>query len=98
MADLPPEHLGNIPAGHKRNEENRKRTDKLAERKEVESEKFGIGAIDPAKMEQRDNEIVRHVDPISGDIPVENPQPGYRYARVTVSDGYGPEADRKSVV
>jgi hypothetical protein len=92
MADLPPEHLGNIPAGHKRNEENRKRTDKLAERKEVESEKFGIGAIDPAKMEQRDNEIVRHVDPISGDIPVENPQPGYRYARVTVSDGYGPEA------
>jgi hypothetical protein len=92
MADLPPEHIGNIPAGHKRNEENRKRTDKLAERMETESEETVGGSIDPTKMAQRDNEIMRHVDPISGNIPIENPQPGYRYARVTIGDGYGAQA------
>lgn len=78
---LPPEHLGNIPAGHKRDEENRRRTDNLAERLEKETPPFE--AIDPAKFKAIENEVVggmrRNVNTGILFKEVSNKQPGYLY-------------------
>lgn len=79
MADkLPPEHIGNIPAGHKRDEENRKRTDSLAQELEKDNEAGGL-STDALKPER---EILQKLDPFTGDFPVSNPQPGRHYVGV----------------
>ena len=57
MAKLPENHIGNIAAGHARDEENRRRTDELAQRAEEEQAAVGQERIDPAKFKHIDNEI-----------------------------------------
>lgn len=79
---LPAEHLGQIPAGHSRDEENRRRTDNLAERAEKEASPFE--RIDEAKFTQTDNEIVqsivRHPDTGVPSKEITGRQAGYIYA------------------
>ena len=72
---LPPEHLGNIAAGHKRDEENRKRTDVLAAEIEKDAEAGGLNT-DALKVE---NEIAQHFDEFTGQLTVTNPQAGRHY-------------------
>src|ERR1035437_5100668 len=73
-----------IPAGHERDETRRMVADQQAEQLEVNAEALGIEAIDPTKLARKDNEIQRHIvrkGPQQGNIPVQNPQPGWRYMR-----------------
>lgn len=81
-----------LPAGHPRNEAKQRVKDDLEARIDANAE---TEAIDPAKLNQRDNEILRHVvegGPETGSIPVENAQQGWRYGRFTVADGFGSAA------
>jgi hypothetical protein len=83
MPKLPEEHIGNIPAGHKRDEENRRRTDALEQQREEEEKAFG-GAIDPSKMRHIDNEVAQGFERHqrrrrSGMPPLSNPRPGFVY-------------------
>jgi len=79
---LPPEHIGQIPAGHSRDEENRKRTDTLAQKAEETAAPFE--GINEQKFRQQDNEIVGQIqrDQRSGTWikPIVNKQAGYLYA------------------
>lgn len=89
MAEPTSEHIASIPPGHKREEEQRRRKDNLEEQQAADT---GTERIEKSKLEQRDNEIMRALDPISGSIPVMNAQPGFRYARITDAGTYGNEA------
>jgi hypothetical protein len=70
---LPEGHIGNIPAGHKRDEENRQRTDTLAAEIERDAE---AGSMNALKIE---NEIAQHFDEFSGQLVVTKPQAGRHY-------------------
>ena len=77
---LPPEHLGQIPAGHERDEENRRRTDSLAEKA---AETGGdAGGVDPDKFTHVDNEIAQFVDENTGDTPITKRNPNRHYVWV----------------
>lgn len=54
---LPKDHIAHFPAGYKRDEENKKRTDDLAQKAEEEAAETGQTAIDPTKFHRVDNEI-----------------------------------------
>lgn len=59
---LPPEHIGQIPAGFKRDEEQAKREDQLAEQiQQEDDDPNGLKAIDPAKFRRIDNEIAQRI-------------------------------------
>jgi hypothetical protein len=76
MADLPPEHIGNIPAGHSRDEEIKKREDSLAQQLEADAENGGGIPSDAWKPER---EILQHFDPYSFELKITNPQPERHY-------------------
>ncbi len=75
-----------FPAGHERDEFNRKQRDLTAE-ENAKAEEL-VDAIDPAKLDVKnvDNEIARWVDLSKGNIPVSNPRDGYRYIWVISPD------------
>lgn len=92
MADekLPPEHIGNFPAGHSRDEENRKRTDDLAA--QADAAGADAASIPEDKLKHVDNEIAQYFDPVIGDTPVSNKRDDRYYVwvhadQVTIS-GY----------
>jgi len=78
---LPPEHIGQIPPGHSRDEENRKRTDILQQKAEETAPPFE--AINEQKFRQQDNEIVGQIrrNQQSGvwQKEISNKQPDYLY-------------------
>lgn len=76
---LPSEHLGQIPAGHQRDEENRRRTDSLAE--QADATGGDAGGLNPDALKV-DNEIAQYFDPVTGDTPVSNKQSGRYYVWV----------------
>lgn len=85
------------PAGYKRAEAKAIVKDQLEQRVEEENAAVGMEAVDQAKLDHRDNEIIRHLiprGPKRGQVAIENAQPGYRYAMFTVADGYGSQAQR----
>lgn len=87
--ELPPEHIGNIPAGHKRDEENRKRTDDLAE--QADAAGADAASISADKLTHVDNEIAQFFDPSIGDTPVSNKKSDRYYVwvhadQVTISN------------
>src|ERR1017187_6601420 len=78
------ENPADLPAGHERDEARRMVADQQAEQIEINAEALGIEAIDESKLHRKDNEIQQHIvrkGPQSGNIPVQNPQPGWRYMR-----------------
>lgn len=74
-----PSHIGRIPRGFARNEENRRRTDSLAEQASKDSE--NAGSINPDKLEI-DNDIAQYLDPFDGNWYISNRQPGRFYVGV----------------
>ena len=76
---LPEGHIGNIAAGHKRDEENRKRTDDLAAKAEAAAESAGALSTDAFKPE---NEILQHFNEMTNQLEVTDPQPGRHYVWV----------------
>lgn len=79
MADnLPPEHIGNIPAGHKRDEEKRKRADTLAAEIEKDAE---AGSLNPDAL-KIENEVAQHFNEFTGQLDVSNRQAGRYYVWV----------------
>ncbi len=76
---LPPEHIGQLEAGHERDEEVRRRKDDLAEKGEAAGESAGSIPSDAFKPER---EILDKFDPYSGDFVVTHPVPGQRYVLV----------------
>lgn len=77
---LPPEHIGNIPAGHQRDEENRRRTDALAEK--IDEASGDAASIPERKLREVDNEIAQYFDPVIGDVPVSDKRPERHYVWV----------------
>ncbi len=75
---LPAEHLGQIPAGHARDEENRKRTDELAAQieKDAEAGSLNTDALKP------ENEILQYFDEQTANLTVSNPRPERHYVWV----------------
>lgn len=85
---LPPEHIGNIDAGFKRNEEIAKRTDALEEQMAKNAEDEGaLEAIDEGKFRHIDNEVARHIGR-DGHINISGKQDGYRYTFATHAQDY----------
>jgi len=76
-----------MPAGDERNEQRAINKDALAERAEKHDEQHGLEALDPSKLAHRDRETQARIEQIDAE-GVENPQPGYRYARITCPEGY----------
>lgn len=76
---MPKEIPSEMPAGHEREEATKRVADQLAEKIETNAAQSGLEAIDPSKLAQRDNEILRHVGQ-GGVVDVSNMQPGFRYA------------------
>src|SRR6266851_1143040 len=72
---LPPEHLGQLPAGHTRDEENRKRTDELAAQIEKDAEAGGLNT-DALKPE---TEILQYFDEQTHNLVVTNPRAERHY-------------------
>jgi hypothetical protein len=71
-----------LPPGHDRNEAKKLAADVNAE--QLDEMAQNSEAIDETKFRQKDNEIQRHIvrsGPQRGQIPVENPQPGFKYMR-----------------
>lgn len=85
---LPPEHIGNIDAGYKRNEELLKRTDALEAQiaKNAEDES-ALESIDESKLRQIDNEIADNIGH-DGKVHISNMQAGYRYCFATHVQDY----------
>ena len=73
---LPPEHIANIPAGHKRDEENRKRTDELAEKIAADADNAGSIPSDALKPEP---EILQHMNPFTAELEITNARPERHY-------------------
>lgn len=77
-----------MPAGHARDEQIRMNTDSLEAQQEVRMEQLGVEAIDPAKLyAEPDNEAMRYAieqrrKRFEGQSGVENPVPGWHYARM----------------
>jgi hypothetical protein len=80
-----------LPAGADRREAVAIVKDALQEKIEKRQERDGIAPLDAAKMAQRDNEILSHLDH-AGNIPLKNQEPGKRYVFLTVADGYEEDA------
>lgn len=84
-----------LAAGKDRNEQRAINKDSLERQIEENAAETGIESIDRSKLERRDPEIERHIrrrrDRSSG-IPVDNMQPGYRYAWVTIAGPHGESA------
>ena len=74
-----PSHLGRFPKGFKRNEENARRTDQLAQAAAADAENAGSISSDALKPER---EILNLLDPHTGDWPITNRQPGRYYIGV----------------
>src|SRR5271166_2710835 len=71
-----------LPPGHDRKEAQKLAADIHAE--QIDQMAENSEAIDETKFHQKDNEIQRHIirsGPQRGQIPVENPQPGFVYMR-----------------
>lgn len=87
-SSIPAEHIGQIPAGHERDEENRRRTDALAEQATGDDD----GGTIPEKALEEEREILQHFDPYSYQLEVTKPQPGRHYlwviANATVISAY----------
>lgn len=84
MADkptLPPNHIGNIAAGHSREEENRRRTDSLAEAAAADSASAGSIRTDGTLMEE-EPEILSQMNPFTMELEVTNKQAGRHYVWV----------------
>jgi len=87
-----------LPAGALRNEQRAINKDALDERIETREQEAGIEAIDRSKLNQRDNEIMRHVrrrDKSSG-VPVTGMEPGKRYAWLTLGTSF-PDRARTAI-
>lgn len=89
---LPPEHIGNMSAGHERDEELKRRADALAQGAEVEDAAAPSGSIDPSKFSHIDNEVAQGINLGTGRSNVSDLQPGYRYCWAPFADGYGHDA------
>lgn len=74
-----PNHIGRYPRGFARDEEARKREDRLAEKIARDSENAGSISPDALKPER---EILHHLDPRTGNWPISNRQPGRYYIGV----------------
>jgi hypothetical protein len=84
-----------LPPGADRNELRAINKDQLEEQIEERANEAEIEAIDPAKLERKDNEIMRHVrrrDRNGSGVPVENMEAGYRYAWLTNATAHGTTA------
>ena len=66
-----------IPAGHERDEAERRVADELQEEIEKRQARDGIEPIDASKLARRDNEILGQLD-AEGFIPIQNNEPGKR--------------------
>lgn len=87
-----------MPVGHERDEAMRMVKDHLEER--AANEFADMGGIDQTKLNRKDNEIQRHVvrrGPDRGQIPIQNPQPGYQYMRHPVVDSFSDNSARAAV-
>lgn len=84
-----------MPAGDERNEQRRINADSLAERAERHDEQHGTEAIDPAKLAKRDRETLYRVE--DSKDGVQNPQPGYRYVRITLADAYRESGSKANI-
>jgi hypothetical protein len=69
-----PDHLANIAAGAKRDEERARRQGFLEE----EAEKTENFSIDPRQLEI-ENELAQFMEPGTGDVPIENADPAMHY-------------------
>jgi hypothetical protein len=76
-----------LPAGHERDEAERKVADELQEEIETRQARDGIEPLDASKFARRDNEILGQLDS-AGFIPIENREAGKRYVFLTAADGY----------
>src|ERR1700676_4858321 len=76
-----------MPAGHERDEQRRINKDVNEERIEKRDAQFETEPIDQSKLNQRDNETMYRVEQMNEE-DVENPQPGYRSARITRPEGF----------
>ncbi len=74
-----PDHLGNLPKGYKRAEENLKRTDRLAEQAAEESDSAGGISADALQPER---EILVGFDPVTKQLEVTAAQVGRHYVWV----------------
>jgi len=89
-----------LPAGHTRDEAKRIVADANAEQIEENEAALGIEAVDQAKLDRKDNEIQRHIvrkGPMTGTIPVENAQPGFRYIRHAAVEAFHDYSARAAV-
>lgn len=68
-----PQHLANIPAGHARDEENRRRTDSLAEKADAAAQ--DAGSIQGSELMPEEREILQNFNPWSLELEVSNPNP-----------------------
>ena|SRR5579859_5454923 len=95
---MPKTTPADLPAGHERDEATRRVADHLEERIETENAKLGIEAVDQAKLDRRDNEILGRFEPDEsgiGRIPIKGAQPGFRYAFLKMPSTCG-SGDSKS--
>jgi hypothetical protein len=84
-----------MAAGATRDEQRAINADSLAERAERHDEQHGLGAIDPSKLAQRDRETLFRVEDSKGGV--QNPQPGFRYIRVTIHEGYRDNGSKANI-
>jgi hypothetical protein len=84
-----------MPAGDERNEQRRVNADALEEQAERHDEQHGLGAIDPAKLAKRDSETLFRIEDSKGGV--QNPQPGYRYVRITLADAYRESGSKANI-
>jgi hypothetical protein len=84
-----------MSAGHERDEQRRINKDNLEARAEQHDEQHELGAIDPAKLAKRDRETLFRVE--DSKDGVQNPQPGYRYIRVTIAEGYRENGSKANI-
>lgn len=85
----------NMPAGDDRNEQRRINADVNAERIARHDEQMGTESIDPSKLANRDRETLFRVE--DSKDGVENPQPGYRYVRITLADAYRESGSKANI-
>lgn len=84
-----------MPAGHERDEQRRVNKDALEEQAERHDEQLGVAPIDPSKLAQRDRETLFRVEDSKGGV--QNPQPGYRYVRITLADAYRENGSKANI-
>ena len=92
---LEAKNTANMPAGHQRDEQRRINKDVNEERIERHDEQMGTEPIDQSKLAKRDRETLFRVEDSKGGV--QNPQPGYRYVRITLADAYRENGSKANI-